>query len=111
MTFGRLWFDADKTERLIECVKRYRRVINQSTNEAGAPLHDEFSHGADNLRYICINAEAMSNEEWGGKLTYLSDEVTNADDSQRKIWITEAYVRCDFDGDGISELRKVTVIQ
>lgn len=70
MTFGRLWFDAEKTARLIECVKRYRRVINQSTNEAGAPLHDEFSHGADNLRYICINAEAMSNEEWGGKLTY-----------------------------------------
>ena len=70
MTFGRFWFDADKTARLIECVKRYRRVINQNTNEAGAPLHDEFSHGADNLRYICINAEMMSNEEWGGKLTY-----------------------------------------
>lgn len=70
MTFGRMFFDKEKTERLIECVKRYRRVINKTTNEAGAPMHDEFSHGADNLRYICINAEAMTNEEWGGKLAY-----------------------------------------
>jgi len=25
------------------------------------PLHDEWSHGADNLRYIAINAEIMTN--------------------------------------------------
>lgn len=71
MAFGRIYFNQPKTERLIECVKRYRRVINQATNEAGAPMHDEFSHGADNLRYICINAETMTNEEWGGgKISY-----------------------------------------
>lgn len=66
MTFGRIYFDKSKTERLLECAKRYRRIINAKTNEAGAPLHDEFSHGADNLRYICINAESMTNETWGG---------------------------------------------
>jgi phage terminase large subunit len=70
MAFGRMYFNKDKTERLVECIKRYRRVINQTTNEAGAPMHDEFSHGADNLRYICINAETMTNEEWGGSLNY-----------------------------------------
>jgi phage terminase large subunit len=31
--------------RLLECLKRYRRVVNRRTNEAGTPLHDEFSHG------------------------------------------------------------------
>lgn len=70
MAFPRMVFDRNKCSRLIECAKRYRRSINQQTNEPGAPMHDEFSHGADNLRYIAVNAEALSNEDWGGKLSY-----------------------------------------
>lgn len=66
MTFPRIYFDKAKSERLIQCAKRYRRSINQQTQEPGAPLHDEWSHGADNLRYLCVNAESMSNETWGG---------------------------------------------
>lgn len=69
MTFNRIYFDKNKCERLIQCAKRYRRSINQQTQEPGAPLHDEWSHGADNLRYICVNAEAMSNEYWGNSLS------------------------------------------
>jgi len=70
MTFNRIYFDKNKCERLIQCAKRYRRSINQQTQEPGAPLHDEWSHGADNLRYTCVNAEAMSNEEWGNSLSF-----------------------------------------
>jgi phage terminase large subunit len=70
MTFGRLAIDKEKCARLIQCAKRYKRSINAQTMEPGAPLHDEFSHGADNLRYVAINAETMTNEEWGGKLAY-----------------------------------------
>lgn len=70
MTFPRMYFDKAKTVRLIECAKRYRRSINQQTNEPGAPMHDEFSHGADCLRYVAVNAESLSNEDWGGKLSY-----------------------------------------
>jgi phage terminase large subunit len=65
MTFPRVYFDKTKAARLIQCAKRYRRSINQQTNEPGAPLHDEWSHGADNLRYISVNAESMTNEDWG----------------------------------------------
>ena len=72
MSFSRMVFDAHKCERLIQCAKRYRRSINQQTNEPGAPMHDEWSHGADNLRYIAVNAEAMTNEAWGGELKYQS---------------------------------------
>jgi phage terminase large subunit len=64
MAFGRMYFDKNKTERLIQCAKRYRRSINQQTNEPGAPFHDEWSHGADNLRYVSVNADSMSNEDW-----------------------------------------------
>jgi len=72
MTFPRMYFDKAKTDRLIQCAKRYRRSINQQTNEPGAPMHDEWSHGADCLRYVAVNAETMTNETWGGELNYPS---------------------------------------
>jgi phage terminase large subunit len=65
--FGQVYFDKRKTERLVECLKRYRRAIVQKTQEAGAPLHDAYSHGADNFRYLCINADKMTNEDMSFK--------------------------------------------
>ena len=71
MTFSRAYFDADKSKRLIECLKNYRRAINQTTQEPGAPLHDEYSHGADAWRYVCAMVDGMSNEasSWDKPLT------------------------------------------
>lgn len=63
MTFDRAYFDSVKAERLIECLKNYRRGINQVTQEPGAPLHDEYSHGADAWRYLCAVVDSMSNED------------------------------------------------
>lgn len=68
--FPRIYFDDSKTKRLVECLKRYRRHINQQTNEPGQPLHDEFSHGADAFRYLALVADQMSNDDWGGSLSY-----------------------------------------
>lgn len=73
MAFGRMYFDKAKAARLVECVKRYRRQINQVTREAGAPLHDEYSHGADNLRYVVINAGSMHNNEYNDTTGHVSD--------------------------------------
>lgn len=70
MAFPRMYFDKTNAFQIIDSAKHYRRAINQQTNEPGAPLHDQWSHGADNLRYICINAEDMTNEDWGGSLNY-----------------------------------------
>lgn len=78
MTFERIYFDKDKTKRLVECLKRYRRHINKQTLEAGAALHDEYSHGADAFRYTCIVADALSNSNGSvkpikyGKSRYVS---------------------------------------
>jgi phage terminase large subunit len=52
LLFPRCYFDKLKTVRLVECLKRYRRDIHTKTNEPTTPLHDEYSHGADNFRYI-----------------------------------------------------------
>ena len=63
MNFHRIYFDKS-AKRLVECLKNYRRSINSATNEPGAPLHDEYSHGADAFRYLCTSIEAMKNESW-----------------------------------------------
>lgn len=78
MTFNRIYIDKTKAARLVQCAKRYRRSINQQTNEPGAPMHDEWSHGADNLRYIAVNAEKMSNDDWG-QLPPLPEQKSDSD--------------------------------
>ena len=61
MVFSRCFFDQDKTARLVECLRRYRREINSRTDEPMRPRHDEFSHGADAFRYVAQAAELMEN--------------------------------------------------
>ena len=72
MNFHRIYFDKS-ANRLVECLKNYRRSINSATNEPGAPLHDEYSHGADAFRYLCTSIESMTNDTWGNtKIEYSS---------------------------------------
>lgn len=61
MLWPKCYFDVTKTTRLLECLKRYKRAINQTTREAMGPLHDEFSHGADAFRGLGQAANLMSN--------------------------------------------------
>lgn len=71
--FPRIYFDKTEAKGLLHCAKRYRRRINKETNEPGQPLHDEWSHGADNLRYVCINAEKMTNSKTLETLNFASE--------------------------------------
>lgn len=59
--FPRIYFNKTRTERLVECLKRYRWNINSKTGQAQQPLHDEFSHGADAFRYLALVADQLSN--------------------------------------------------
>ena len=68
--FSRIYFNKERAARLLECLKRYRRAINKTTNEPGDPVHDEFSHGADAFRYLALTVDQMSNDEWGGTINY-----------------------------------------
>lgn len=40
-------------------------------------------------------------------IPWLNTDQPTMDESQRIIWVTECYMRVDYDGDGIAELRKV----
>jgi len=55
-----------------------------------------------------LNMERVERLSWDDEMAYINaDQVTSSDESQRVVWVTECYIRCDWDGDGISELRKV----
>lgn len=60
--FGQMVFDKDKSARLVECLKRYKRHIPKH-GEPSAPVHDQYSHGADNYRYISLVADQLTNED------------------------------------------------
>ena len=68
--FPRVFFNRNRTERLVECLKRYRWNISTKTGEAQKPLHDQFSHGADAFRYLALVADQISNDDWGSKIAY-----------------------------------------
>jgi len=46
-------------------------------------------------------------ERWKLENDFTQQNYQPADEAMRPIWITEAYIRVDYDGDGIAELRKV----
>lgn len=70
MMFPRVYFDKDKTGRLLECLKRYQRAKNQTTGEPMGPLHDEFSHGADMFRYAAMAVDQMGNAQAAQAIKY-----------------------------------------
>jgi len=63
MSFNQVYFDKQKSDRLVQCLKRYRRNIPTTTGEPASPVHDEYSHGADAFRYLALVAPQLSNEE------------------------------------------------
>lgn len=63
MTFPRVYFDKVNAAPLVNALKRYRRHVNQNTEEPSSPLHDAASHGADCFRYMAVSADRMRNEE------------------------------------------------
>jgi len=67
MMFKSLYINGRCT-RLVECLKRYRRVIPPSTMEPARPKHDEFSHGADAMRYAALAAPQMGTYSENGGL-------------------------------------------
>ena len=54
-----------------------------------------------------LNSERQARYSSDEELVDIRSE--SQDETMREIWITEAYIRVDWDDDGIAELRKVTV--
>ena len=58
------YFDKDKCEKGIDCLRQYRRQYNETMQVwAERPLHDWTSHCADAFRYLAIGYRKTS--DWG----------------------------------------------
>ncbi len=62
MMFPRVYMDEMKCAQLLDCLKRYRRGVPESTGEPGAPVHDEYSHGADAFGGLAMIVDKLGNE-------------------------------------------------
>lgn len=69
------------------------------------------SMGYKNVENLGSDDGEMANAERAERMQYDDDfadlEGDSGDESQRRVWVTECYMRVDFDGDGIAELRKI----
>lgn len=55
MAMPRMWFDK-KVDRAVDSLALYRREKNDRTGEyRTTPVHDQHSHTADALRYLCLS--------------------------------------------------------
>ena len=52
---AKCWFDEERTKRLIECLRHYRKSYNQRLDQfTSTPMHDGYSHGADSFRTLAM---------------------------------------------------------
>lgn len=52
--FSRCWFDEGKCADGLQCLQRYRYDVDKDGNASRAPVHDQWSHGADAFRYFAV---------------------------------------------------------
>jgi phage terminase large subunit len=50
--------------RLLECLRRYSRMVPKTTNEPSQVKHDEFSHGADAFGAACEIADRIIDDDY-----------------------------------------------
>jgi phage terminase large subunit len=50
--------------RLLECLRRYKRIVPKATNEPARPDHDEYSHGADAYGAMCEVADKIIDDDY-----------------------------------------------
>jgi len=61
---GRCWFDKDRTEKGLDCLRQYRRDWDDNLKSwKGSPLHDWTSHSADAFRYLAVGYQPSNG--WG----------------------------------------------
>jgi hypothetical protein len=65
---------------------------------------DKLSSGGEDGSY---NTEFVERQSFDDDSINTNDEDYSADPSMRSVWVTECYLRADYNGDGIAEWRKV----
>ena len=83
---------------------RTRRSISK-IREMGFDIEDDIADFAQNAEF---NEERVERHKYDDSDAFRLDQ--SSDKATREVWLCEAYMNVDFDGDGIAEHRKVTKI-
>ena len=85
--------------RVEKTVSDLRAMGYQNVDEIGTDATD--NAGA-------MSAERIQRRSFDDEMPYMFGEAqAEADESQRVVWVTECYLRLDYNGDGIAEWRKI----
>lgn len=84
---------------------RTKRSISD-IRKMGYDVPDDIADFAPNAEHNMERVERLKYDD----ATALDEDGGNSDPSSRMVWLCEAHVRVDYDGDGIAELRKVTKV-
>lgn len=63
LMFPRVYMNHERCQRLMECLKRFKRSVPQSTGEPGSPVKDEYRHGADAFGGLAQIVDKLDNED------------------------------------------------
>lgn len=85
------------------CGHKVRRTHSQLKSE-GYPADIVDRLGNDDS--FGTNIEAITRRTFDDEQAWLT-RAPESDESNITVWVTECYIRADYDGDGISELRRV----
>lgn len=95
--------DLDEAPFVSHRVKRSISWLRQQ----GYKIPDDINDGTEQANDYAL--EKMTRDAQDGSY-YGSDDNSPADPSMRLVWVTEAYFKVDFNGDGIAEQRKITKV-
>lgn len=87
------------------CAHR-RHVTISDLREMGYEVPDDIASNDDGTLY---ESERLARHSYDGTEVEHWDSH-NADETMRQVWLTEAYIRTDYDDDGIAELRRVVKV-
>lgn len=88
------------------CAHRVEKTISDLRAMGYANVDEIGSDATDNAG--AMSGERVQRRSFDDDMPHeFGDAQSEADESQRVVWITECYLRLDFNGDGIAEWRKI----
>jgi len=85
------------------CGHRIMRTVSE-LKSMGYKNVDDLTSDDNGQQFSMERTERLAFDD---DIPWMNTDQPNMDESQRIIWVTECYMRVDYDGDGIAELRKV----
>jgi len=88
---------------------RVRKTLSQLREMGYDVDHEDLSQGSED--YPLFSEEMRARYEFDDSFTFGMDgALMAADGTLREYWLYESFLRTDYDGDGIAELRKVCTV-